>query len=176
MGPSAMSASAPIESQASSSPPPALDGQVRAARSEDTPAVAIAVRELLFELGGTPPSAAAIEATARALVDDRRAGALLVAEGQRTIVGVLGASWQIAMHVSGRYALIQDLWVHPAWRSRSIGAALIAALCELAREQQFTRIEVGLPRQSFARIRATEAFYLNNGFEPLGERLRRVLP
>ena len=37
------------------------------------------------------------------------------------------------------------------------------------------RVEVGLPRESFAGIRATEAFYLRNGFEPLGPRMRRML-
>ena len=31
---------------------------------------------------------------------------------------MLAASWQRAIHVPGRYATIQDLWVTPAWRSR----------------------------------------------------------
>jgi GNAT superfamily N-acetyltransferase len=116
-----------------------------------------------------------METGARALIDDRRAGALLVAQAHEQIVGVLAASLQTAMHVPGRYALIQDLWVHPSWRSRAIGGALIAALCERAREESLAHVEVGLPRERFARIRDTESFYLRNGFEPLGARLRRVL-
>jgi ribosomal protein S18 acetylase RimI-like enzyme len=154
---------------------PAPGVQVRAATRDDVSAVVAAVSELLRELGSTPPAASAMEAAARTLVDDRQAGALLVAEEQRAIVGVLGASWQTAMHVPGRYAVIQDLWVDRSWRSRAIGGALIDALCELVREQRLARIEVGLPRERFAGIRATQAFYLRNGFEPLGERMRRVL-
>ena len=38
-------------------------------------------------------------------------GALIVAEAGAEIVGVLSASWQRALHVPGRYATIQDLWV-----------------------------------------------------------------
>jgi len=152
-----------------------VGAQVRRADPDDVPAIAAAVGALLRELGSTPPPAPAIEDVARELIADRGVAALLVAEAEGAIVGVLGASLQTAMHVPGRYALIQDLWVHPSWRSRAIGAALIDRLCELAREQRLARIEVGLPRESFAAIRATEAFYLGNGFQPLGERMRRVL-
>jgi len=124
---------------------------------------------------------------ARALLDDSRAGALLVAQasgagadravlGASTagaIVGVLGASWQSAIHTPGRYALIQDLWVHPAWRGSGVGGGLLAALFELARERGVARVEVGLPRERFAGLAATEAFYLANGFTALGTRMRR---
>jgi GNAT superfamily N-acetyltransferase len=92
-----------------------------------------------------------------------------------TIVGVLAASWQHAIHVPGRYGTIQDLWVHPEWRSRAIGCDLIEAFCDLARREGAKRLEVGLPRESFARIGATEAFYRANGFEHLGPRMRRKL-
>lgn len=148
--------------------------RVRAAAEQDIPAVAEAVVELLVELGGKPHAPAAMQAATRALIDDRDAGAVLVAELDGELVGVLAASWQTAIHIPGRYALIQDLWVHPAWRSREIGGELVRALCELASERQITRVEVGLPRESFAGLSATEAFYLSNGFERLGPRMRRI--
>jgi GNAT superfamily N-acetyltransferase len=148
---------------------------VRAATYDDTPAVAAAVRELLLELGGAPPSTVAMEAAARALLDDRRAGALLVAEVGGAIVGVLGASWQTAIHIPGRYALIQDLWVHPSWRGSAIGSDLLAALFALARERRIARAEVGLPGERFPGLAATEAFYTANGFTALGTRMRRGL-
>lgn len=148
---------------------------VRAARAEDVPAAAEAVGELLDELGGKRPSAAELEAEARALVDDPGLGALLVAEAGGELVGVLAASYLRAMHVPGSYAVIQDLWVHPSWRSRTIGADLLAAIAAVARERGMARIEVGLPQETFAAIRATEAFYLGNGFASLGIRMRRRL-
>ncbi|HEX3910529.1 MAG TPA: GNAT family N-acetyltransferase [Solirubrobacteraceae bacterium] len=148
---------------------------VRRATSEDVFGIVVAVQELLLELGGTPPSARTLEGVACELVEDRDSGAVLVARSRGEVVGMLAASWQLALHVPGRYALIQDLWVHSAWRSRSIGADLMTGLVELARERGMARIEVGLPRESFRGIQATEVFYRNNDFDLLGPRMRRLL-
>jgi GNAT superfamily N-acetyltransferase len=154
---------------------PARSWEVRPAGHDDVEAVAGAVCELLLELGGTPPAMQAMQATVRTLIDSPWAGAVLVAQADGELVGVLGASWQTAIHVPGMYALIQDLWVHRAWRGRAIGGGLLAALFELARDRHFERVEVGLPRESFARFAATEAFYLGHDFTPNGPRMRRVL-
>lgn len=172
-----VSALAPVEREASAQVLQRDAGpHVRLATDGDLAAVVGAVSELLVELGSTPPLASALEVAARALLEDRQAGALLVAQAGEEIVGVLGASYQLAIHVPGRYVLVQDLWVHPSWRGRSVGGELLAALFALAREQGMTRAEVGLPRERFVGIRATEAFYVHNGFEPLGPRMRRISP
>jgi GNAT superfamily N-acetyltransferase len=163
-----------VESEASMPSEPSW--RVRAAVEDDVPAVAAAVGELLLELGGTPPSASAMEAAARTLLEDHEAGALLVAQAGDAIVGVLGASWQTAIHIPGRYALIQDLWVHHSWRGRAIGGGLLARLFELVGELRIARVEVGLPREGYPHLEATEAFYLAHGFAPLGARMRWVLP
>jgi ribosomal protein S18 acetylase RimI-like enzyme len=155
----------------------AAEWTVREAVAADAPAVAAAVAELLVELSGGGPPAAELEQATLELAGDRGAGTLLVAEagGEDGIVGVLAASWQQAIHVPGRYGTIQDLWVHPEWRSRAIGRDLIEAYMAIADEEGASRIEVGLPRESFAAIAATEGFYRRNGFEHLGPRMRRKL-
>jgi GNAT superfamily N-acetyltransferase len=188
-----VSGAAPIEPDAA--PPSALaTWEVREASLADVPAVAAAVGDLLVELGGTPASASALEGAARTLVEDRDAGALLVADADTLkgtpsgappmtgggqaggeLVGVLGASWQHAVRVPGRYGLIQELWVHPAWRGRTIGGDLVVALLDLARARDVARVEVGLPGERFPHLAATEAFYLNNGFATIGSRMRRML-
>jgi len=149
--------------------------KVRAATADDAPAVAKAVEELLIELGGERPSATALEEAVRTLATDPAAGALLVAEEDGAVVGVLAASWQYAIHVPGRYGTIQDLWVHPEWRSRSLGRELIMALVREAGDAGVPRLEVGLPQESFANLGATERFYRENDFQPLGPRMRRLL-
>lgn len=148
---------------------------IREAALEDVPAIAIAVRELLIELGADPTLPAALEAPARALIEDGSLGLLLVAEEQGQIVGVLGVSWQVAIRIPGRYGLIQELWVHPEWRGRTIGGDLLAALFELARRQRVMRLEVGLPSGRFTHLAATEAFYVTCGFKMIGMRMRRIL-
>jgi len=160
---------------------PAHSVTVRSAAGEDAAGVAAAVAELLVELGapgggaGAAAELASIERTARELIASPELGAVIVAHHEQALVGVLAASWQTAIHARGRYGLIQDLWVDRAWRSRGVGAALVEALFDHARAAGVQCIEVGLPRASFAGLAATEAFYVRNGFTPLGPRLRAVL-
>lgn len=165
----------PSAPEAPPRPGPAANARIRAASGEDAPAVAAAVEALLIELGGERPSTTALQAAARTLAEDPQAGALLVAEYEGAIVGVCAVSWQYAIHVPGRYGTIQDLWVHPEWRSRALGRELILALVRQATELGVARLEVGLPQESFAQLAATERFYRENGFTPLGPRMRRIL-
>jgi GNAT superfamily N-acetyltransferase len=110
-----------------------------------------------------------------ALIDSPSSGAVLVVDRDEEIVGVLGASWQIAIHIPGSYGLIQDLWVHPRWRGQAIGASLITALFDLARDMGIDRVEVGLPGDGYAGSSATEAFYRANGFHSKGPRMRCLI-
>jgi len=151
--------------------------QVHPARPEDAAAVATGVAALLCELGATPPSHASIEAEARAHIDDPSLGIVLLAVGDGAeLVGVLTASWARAIQVPGRMLTIEVLWTRREWRGRAVGAALVDALGPIAADAGAARVEVGLPRESFEAIRATERFYLANGFERLGPRMRKALP
>jgi GNAT superfamily N-acetyltransferase len=77
--------------------------------------------------------------------------------------------------VPGRLLTIEVLWTRREWRDRGVGAALVEALTTAASEAGTDRVEVGLPREGFAALPATERFYLANGFERLGPRMRRSL-
>ena len=151
--------------------------EVRRARPADAGAVATGVAALLCELGATPPSHAAIEAEARAHIEDPSLGIVLIATGDGgELVGVLTASWARAIQVPGRMLTIEVLWTRREWRGRAVGAGLVDALAPIASGAGAARVEVGLPRESFDAIRATERFYLANGFERLGPRMRKALP
>jgi GNAT superfamily N-acetyltransferase len=155
--------------------PVATQVTVREAGAADVEGVATAVEALLAELGGRCPARSELEAEVRALLDEPEGGSVLIAEADERVVGVLSASWQRAIHVPGVYATIQDLWVDEDWRSRGVGAELVEAIASQARRRGVGRLEVGLPRETFAAIASTESFYRRNGFEPLGPRMRRLL-
>ena len=157
------------------SEPLATEATVREAGADDVAAVASAVESLLLELGGRRPERHQLETEVRALLDDPAGGSVLIAEADGALVGLLSASWQRAIHVPGVYATIQDLWVDEAWRSRGVGAELVEAIASQARTRGVSRLEVGLPRETFAAIASTESFYKRNGFEHLGPRMRRLL-
>jgi GNAT superfamily N-acetyltransferase len=143
---------------------------VRPATGADAAVVAEAVAALLIELGATPPDPDAMRAAAAKVIAGDVA---LLAEEDGAVVGVLAASWIDAVHAGGMYALIQDLWVDGAWRSAGVGAELVAAFCALAEARGATRIEVGIPRDTFAALADTRRFYERNGFEVVGARMRR---
>jgi len=155
--------------------PVATESTVREAGADDVEAVAEAVEALLLELGGSRPERSDLEAEVRAHLDDPDGASVLIAESDGKVVGLLSASWQRAIHVPGVYATIQDLWVDEAWRSRGVGAELVEAIASQARRRGVGRLEVGLPRETFAAIASTESFYRRNGFEHLGPRMRRLL-
>jgi len=173
----------PVASQRRSSFPMDMHGKgrtpsditVREAGAGDVEGVATAVGSLLAELGGRAPTPAEMEAEVQALLDDPQGGSVLIAEADGAIVGVLTASWQRAIHVPGVYATVQDLWVDEDWRGRGVGAELVEAIASQARTRGVSRLEVGLPRETFAAIASTESFYKRNGFEHLGPRMRRLL-
>lgn len=149
--------------------------RVRDAEHADVVGVARAVAALLRELGATPPPHAAMQDVAEIVVENPGSGVLLIAEAQDRLIGLLSASWQIAMHVPGSYGLIQDLWVARAWRGQAVGASLVRAFEQRARALGVSRLEVGLPKETYARLEATSAFYSARGFEPLGPRMRRLI-
>ena len=153
----------------------ASESTVREAGAGDVEGVATAVEALLLELGGRCPERSDLQAEVRAHLDDPDGASVLIAEADGEIVGLLSASWQRAIHVPGVYATIQDLWVDEAWRSRGVGAELVEAVASQARARGVSRLEVGLPRETFAAIASTESFYRRNGFEHLGPRMRRLL-
>jgi GNAT superfamily N-acetyltransferase len=155
--------------------PVATESEVREAGADDVEAVATAVEALLLELGGRRPERSDLEAEVRTHLDDPDGASVLIAEADGKVVGVLSASWQRAIHVPGAYATIQDLWVDEGWRSRGVGAELVEAIASQARTRGVSRLEVGLPRETFAAIASTESFYRRNGFEHLGPRMRRLL-
>ncbi len=149
------------------------------ASADDVPGAARAIARLLEELGAQAPTLGPMEDAARRVVDDPAAGVLLVAKDltDGTIVGVLGASWSVAIHQGGRYAVIEELWVDPAWRGHAVGRRLVGVLVdELLPRAGVGCVEVGLPRPSFAGLEATAGFYLTCGFSPVGPRMRRVAP
>lgn len=153
----------------------ATESTIREAGADDVEAVASAVESLLLELGGRRPERSELEAEVRTHLDDPDGASVLIAEAGGEVVGVLSASWQRAIHVPGAYATIQDLWVDEGWRSRGVGAELVEAIASQARRRGVSRLEVGLPRETFAAIASTESFYRRNGFEHLGPRMRRLL-
>ncbi|MGC4810310.1 GNAT family N-acetyltransferase [Micromonospora sp. DT228] len=100
----------------------------------------------------------AVERTARVL--DHEDAALFAARSQEDqVVGVASVYLDILSVRFGRRASIEDLAVHPEWRSRGVGSSLLAAARAWAHDQgaDYVFLESGLARTEAHR------FYLREG-------------
>ncbi|VCU58913.1 Acetyltransferase, GNAT family [Tritonibacter mobilis] len=94
-----------------------------------------------------------------------------MSEGQP--LGVVVLNECAAIYAGGEFGEITELYVRPEARSLGVAARLVEAAIVEATRHGWHRIEVGAPPQpEWAR---TMQFYLRNGFEEVGPRLRRRL-
>ncbi|WP_127111917.1 GNAT family N-acetyltransferase [Shimia sediminis] len=146
--------------------------KTRNAAYADAPDVARLVGSLLEELGGTAPDRDAILKTTSALMEEGAVIALL-AHDKDEAIGVLMLNECAAIYAGGRFGEITELYVDPRYRSDGVAVALLSAARRVAQAKNWTRFEVGAPNQPA--WNRTLQFYLREGFEEVGPRLRKVL-
>lgn len=116
---------------------------IRSAQSQDLPAVLAAMQDF-YQLEKLPWNAARQEALLHGLLQTPQAGRLLLAEqdGQLAAYAVIGFCF--SLEFSGRFALLDELYVLPEFQGLGFGKQLMQATEQLAREQhcQAVRLEV----------------------------------
>lgn len=100
----------------------------------------------------------------RELLDSDR-GAIIIAEDETGVLGLISLSFNLAMRYGGDYAQIEELIVDEAARGKHVGAALVQASIECARQQGCR--EIGLYAREHNR-----PFYEKYGFRYTGPELR----
>ena len=140
---------------------------------KDAPVVAMLLHGLFDELdSGKGPSLASLERTAGDVLASAAIDGILAYHDDQP-VGVIMLNECLAIYAGGGFGEITELYVLPAYRSRGVAAKLLEAATEIAREKGWKRFEVGAPGQPAWR-RSLE-FYIREGFEEVGPRLRRLL-
>lgn len=82
------------------------------------------------------------------------------------IVGFGAICENRSLYAEGVFGTIQEFYVRPEWRSRSVGAGLIRSIVELSRTKKWTRLELCTP--PVPEFDKTVSFYRENGFEVTG--------
>lgn len=145
---------------------------IRQATTVDTEVVARFVHALLGELtGGTPPEANVVLQNAKLVLAEASVVAM-IAYSDGNPVGVMVLNECAAIYAGGRFAEISELYVLPDMRSQGVAPHLLEAAVTEAALRGWKRIEVGAPHQPD--WKRTLSFYLRNGFEEVGPRLRRL--
>ena len=141
---------------------------VRLATGEDREDAVRLVRSLLIELGGTPAPLEELFPMFETLVSGGGAGFIVIGEEDGDATAVCTASFQQAMRTAGRYAIIQEMYVEPEFRSSGVGRAVIDFALDHAVRNGCQVVELGTPRVGDRQIR----FYERAGFTNIGARMR----
>lgn len=144
----------------------------RRANATDADLVALFIHALLDELsGGKAPALDNIKHSAEiVLADDNVFAAIADTDGEP--VGIMVLNECTAIYAGGKFGEISELYVRPDMRSKGIAPHLLEIAFQESRARGWKRLEVGAPRQP--KWKRTFDFYLRNGFEEVGPRLRRL--
>ena len=141
---------------------------VRIATKADRSAVVDLVRKLLAELGGSPPSADAMAEVYQRFTDGGDAGFVALGETGGEVTAVCTVSFVDALRSSGRYAIIQEMFVEPPQRSTGVGMEVLRFALDQAVSYGCRMVELGTPFHGERQIH----FYQRAGFTNVGARLR----
>jgi predicted N-acetyltransferase YhbS len=144
--------------------------EIRKALESDEANVRTLLKVLLADLliDGEPVDAAeSAGATFRALLCGER-GSVLVAEDEAGFLGCISFSYNLAIRYGGEYAQIEELIVNESARGKRVGALLVQASIDAARERGCK--EIGLYAKD-----PTVPFYEKLGFIFEAHELRQRL-
>ena len=152
--------------------------KISIAARDDLDTVVALVAELLGELGAEGREFAGVDRTALdpALGEGLTSGrfvALLARDDSGEAIGVLTLSETFAIYAGGRYGVIEEMYVRPAFREGGVGRALLERAVTVAADKGWHRLEVTAPEDDAAD--AAARFYQRRGFRFSGSKLRLLL-
>ncbi len=142
----------------------------------DAPVVFDWVTRLLVELGEEGDELGSLnkEKVLQGWQDSRdRFQAMIARNDAGEIVGILTLTEAFAIYANGNYGIINEMYVHPEYRSAGVGAKLVDAIKEYGRRKGWARIDVTAPESE--RWERTRRFYEKEGFVFTGPKLKFLL-
>lgn len=104
----------------------------------------LAAMQDFYQLEKLPWDAVRQEALLTTLINTPQAGRLLIAEREQQLAAYAAIGFCFSLEFAGRFALLDELYVLPAFQGLGLGKQLMQATEQLAREQhcQAVRLEV----------------------------------
>lgn len=147
--------------------------KIEAGTLDQAETVASLIHALLDELsGGEPQARDGLLQTAEAVLAAETV-IVAIARWDNRPVGVMTLNSCMAIYAGGHFGEISELYIVPDMRSKGIARHLLDFAIREGHSRSWRRIEVGAPSQPA--WKRSLVFYLANGFEETGPRLRRLL-
>jgi GNAT superfamily N-acetyltransferase len=121
-----------------------MDVEIRAARPGDEESL-LEAWEWLFEAPGQRPASweeRRARVALREAIDSRDAVVLVAVSPEGETVGICTAYYTIHAIRFGHQAWVEELAVHPEWRSQGIGSRLLATAKDWARERGASHLKL----------------------------------
>lgn len=132
------------------------------------------VTELISELGGKP--FVLDESEARIFIeqsiDEGRYIVFLAVDESENVIGIITVGESGAVYAGGKFGIIHEFYINAEMRSSDIGKQLIEKVKQTAADLRWRRLEVGAPPSP--EWDRTKEFYLREGFQEIGPRLKWI--
>jgi len=142
--------------------------ELRAAVAGEEIRVVELINDLIIELGGAPLPVSKAVSTVASFINGDLTGAVIVAANDDDLVGVCTLSYQPSIRTLGTYAIIQEMYVAPDFRSEKLGEHLIEAARSVAEDAGCPMVELSTPPNG----ERAENFYRRVGFTQVGVQMR----
>ncbi|WP_416898423.1 MAG: N-acetyltransferase family protein [Minwuia sp.] len=134
---------------------------IRDATPDDIDAMTALLAHLFAQEAEFKPDPDRQRAGLRMILGDPAAGALLVAERDGAVIGMVGLLYSISTALGGRVAMLEDMVVEPTARGSQVGRALLDAAIARAKSDGCRRITLLTDGDNAA----AQRFYARAGFQ-----------
>jgi GNAT superfamily N-acetyltransferase len=145
----------------------------KAIREEFNVAIQL-LKELYLELGEEEDSVKYLDLDLLKILTETGMTEIYLAKTDHLrIVGIMTITECQSIYAGGKYGLLDEMYIKPEFRSKSIGTRFIEKLKEIGAEKKWNRIDVTAPTEE--RWKRTVAFYEKSGFIFTGPKMKLVI-
>lgn len=147
---------------------------VERATHKDIDSIIFLLKELYSELGEESESINYLnEEFLNHILNSEQTEIFLAKTSDHTLTGVLTLTESQSIYAGGTYALLDEMYIKPEFRSSGIGSSLIAKIKEMGKQRNWKRIDVTAPTEE--RWKGASNFYEKCGFVFTGSKLKLKL-
>lgn len=132
------------------------------------------LKELYIELGEEEGAILFLNAELiKDVLESKQTEIYLVFNHNKEAIGIATLTECQSIYAGGKYGLIDEMYIEPGYRSKSIGSLIIENIKRIGNAKQWKRIDVTAPTEE--RWKRTIGFYEKCGFVFTGPKLKLIL-